>query len=208
LYRQAAADCQTRAPPLALVFHGSRLRLAPYWLSGPGPKHAIRQLLHVLAGLVIIDHPSPLQRAPGPARVWHRRQHALVIIAGVLAVIGHRDQPSPLALNLAADILQPRVSLRSEGALTRLRHVAQRHGPETLPTAVSHRDGRRGALLPSLMAQGNPDAVTTDRERGAIPPCGRPRLVKPVHHVRDLSAVAGLGHASAPTREPFAQRGA
>lgn len=46
------------------------------------------------------------------------------IIAGVIAVIGHIDQPEPLAIDLAEDVLKQRVSLRREGALTRLRHVA------------------------------------------------------------------------------------
>jgi hypothetical protein len=35
-----------------------------------------------------------------------------------------------------------------------------------------------------------------------------PYTIKPVHHLRDLSNVAVLGHASAQTREHFAQRGA
>ncbi len=52
------------------------------------------------------------------------------------ALIGHRDQAQPLAIDLPEDALKQSVSLRREGALTRLRHVAQRHGPQTLPTAI------------------------------------------------------------------------
>jgi hypothetical protein len=68
-------------------------------------------------------------------------------------------------LDLAEDGIQQRGALRREGALIRLRHVAPIHGPSTLPTAIAHRAGLRSALLPYLLAQGNKDAVTPDRER-------------------------------------------
>ena len=75
---------------------------------GSRPKDDLRQLLHVLTRMVIIAHPSPLQNAPGTARGWHLLQHALVIIAGVIPVIGDLDPAKPVAVDLAEDSLEQR----------------------------------------------------------------------------------------------------
>lgn len=131
----------------------------------------------------------------------------MVIITGVIACIGHRDQAKPFAIDPAEDILEQSVSLRRQGSLPRLRHVAQIHGPQTLPAAISHRDGRRGALLPPPMSQGHNDTVATDRKRGPIPPLGCARLSQPVHDLLDLRAVAVLVHASAQAGKHLAKRG-
>jgi hypothetical protein len=71
-----------------------------------------------------------------------------------VAINGHVDQVKPLAIDLAQDVVE--------------------QGPEL----------RRQGLLPSPMAQGDKDAVTTDRQRGLISPLGRVRLFEPVHHPR------------------------
>src|SRR5262249_17762126 len=64
-------------------------------------KDDVRQLLRVLARMVIVDNPYPLQITPRTVCVWHLLQRAMVIIARVIAVIGHIDQAQPLAIDLA-----------------------------------------------------------------------------------------------------------
>jgi hypothetical protein len=98
-------------------------------------------------------------------RVWHLLHHARVIIAGVIPCIGHRDPAQPLAIDLAEEGLEQRVSLSRQGALTRCTPVPQIHGPQTFPTAIAHRDGRRGALLPYPLLERNNAAVATNRQR-------------------------------------------
>jgi hypothetical protein len=41
--------------------------------------------------MVIIDNAYPVEAAPGAAWIGHLLQHALVIIAGMIAVIGYID---------------------------------------------------------------------------------------------------------------------
>src|SRR5262249_9342094 len=98
--------------------------LRPTLTLSAGTKDDVCQLLHVLARMVIIDNPSPLQGAPGTAWVWHLLQDAMVIIAGVIPVIGHIDQTQPITINLAENGLEQRSELGRQGPLARLRHVA------------------------------------------------------------------------------------
>ena len=65
------------------------------------------------------------QKAPRRARIGHLLQHVLIIIAGMIAVIGHRDQASPLAIYLAQDGVEQGVSLRRHAAVSPLQGAAQ-----------------------------------------------------------------------------------
>jgi len=75
-------------------------------------------------------------RVHGPPRwapassIGHLLQHVMIIIVGMIAVIGHRDQASPLAIYLAQDGVEQGVSLRRQGPLTgsapRAAHPRQR----------------------------------------------------------------------------------
>src|SRR5262245_45774367 len=113
---------------------------------GTRTKDDVCQLLHVLTRMIIIDYPSPLQSAPGTARVWHLLQHAMVIIAGMVPVIGDIDQAQPVTIDLAENSLEQCGELCRQGALTRFGHVAQIHGPQTLPSPIRQGTGRRAAL--------------------------------------------------------------
>jgi len=42
--------------------------------------------------MIEIDDPSPLQTTPGSARVGHLLEHAMIVIAGVITLVGHIDQ--------------------------------------------------------------------------------------------------------------------
>ena len=122
------------SPRFSLLPHPLRPTLA---LSAR-PQEDRRQLLHVLTRMVRIDNASPLQGAPGTARVGHLLQHALVVSAGVIPIISAIDQAQPVAIDLPEDGLEQRGSLGGQGSLPRLRHVAQIHCPHTFPTAVQH----------------------------------------------------------------------
>ena len=191
--RRLSAPRDPCGPRLQLRAHPRR----PPLTLRAGTEDDVCSLLDVLAGMVRIDHPSPLQGAPGTARVGHLLQDALIIITGGLPVIGARDQAQPIAIDRAEDSLEQRGELGRQGALPRLRHVAQRHRPDTFPTAVQHGDGRCGSLLPSLMLEGYNDAVAPHRQRGPLSSLGCTRRLHPVHHVLDLREVAVGRHARA-----------
>jgi len=92
--------------------------LGPMLTFGSKTKDDVRQPLHVLAHMIIIDHPYPLQVAPRTAQVWHLLEHAMEIIARVIAFIGHRDQGQPLAIDLAQDVVEQGASWRGQDLLT------------------------------------------------------------------------------------------
>jgi hypothetical protein len=69
--------------------------LGPTLTRSAGTTDGVRQLLHIVARMVISDNAYPVEAAPGAAWIAHLPPHALVIITGMVAVIGGVIAPFP-----------------------------------------------------------------------------------------------------------------
>jgi hypothetical protein len=70
-----------------------------------------------------------------------------------------------MAIHPAQDVLDQGGQVRGQSRLPRLWHLAEVYRPHPLTTAISHRDGRGGPLLPFAVAQRHIGTITAHGKR-------------------------------------------
>src|SRR5205814_9770457 len=120
------------------------------------------------AGMIIIDHPFPLQPPARVTGIVHPLEHPAEILGLVVPPIGDVSQPRRRSGPAPQHLFKQRRDLPRQRPLARLGHPPQVDGPQPLPPPVVHRNRRRGPFPVSPLA--------ADREHPSAAPHSHDRL--------------------------------
>ncbi len=125
-------------------------------------EQCLRQRRDALAGMIVIDHPLPVQRLPGP---WmaHRPEHVSVIRRFLVPGVRHIAQPRQRAFPTGKDRLDHGGEFVRHRVLSQFRWLSQIHRSQACPaTVVDRHGGRRGHLERIAWLHPQRDPVATD----------------------------------------------